>query len=277
LTATRPAPRPVRVPMDPRIRARRAAVRRDEGRRRLRMLVSGLVVASAIGVAVALVDSPWFSVQHVTVEGNRATPTAAIVAASGLCGAARPPRCAGPPLVALDAAGAARRVERLPFVAHASVLRRWPDGVLVVVREHRGVAVAKDRRGFALVDREGEILATAGAPWPGFVRLAGVVADGAAGSRLPRAADAALRVAAGLPEALRGEVAAVRSDAGGVELELSGGGVVQLGGPDRLAAKLDALVALLRAGGIPQGAVADLRVPEVPTVTPGSAGGGSKG
>ena len=68
----------------------------------------------------------------------------------------------GQPMVDLDAAGAARRVEALPWVASASVHRSWPGTVRVdVVERVPAVAEPLQAGGFRLVDGEGRAIADA--------------------------------------------------------------------------------------------------------------------
>jgi len=55
--------------------------------------------------------------------------------------------------------------EKLPWVRHAEVRRRWPDGIEVAIEEH--VAVARWKQGEAdvrLVNQQGEIFVAGGAP-----------------------------------------------------------------------------------------------------------------
>jgi len=63
----------------------------------------------------------------------------------------------------LDEARAA--FEKLPWVRHAEVRRRWPDGIEVAIEEH--VAVARWKQGETdarLVNQQGEIFVAGGAP-----------------------------------------------------------------------------------------------------------------
>src|SRR5207253_795999 len=64
------------------------------------------------------------------------------------------------PMVALDEAAAAHRIERLPWVANARVRRRWPNTVSIQVRERAPAAsVPAAGGGWALVDDRGHVLA----------------------------------------------------------------------------------------------------------------------
>jgi hypothetical protein len=107
--------------------------RRQEGRRRLRLLAGAGVVA-VIGLAgVAVVESPLMAVRTVHLTGAAHESRAQILAVSGLG--------AKPAMIDLNAAAVARRIETLPWVATARVTRQWPSSVTVQVTERVAVAV----------------------------------------------------------------------------------------------------------------------------------------
>lgn len=250
-----------RPPIDPRIRARRTAVTRARGRRRLSGLVVGLVVLVVVAGTLALLHSPLFSARHVTVRGEAHTPRAAVVAAAGLRD--------HPPLVDVSPGAAARRIEALPWVATATVTRRWPDAVAVRITERRAVAVVAGPAGVALVDATGRVLAVQPDAPAALPALDGVGRPAAPGRQLGPAAGPALSVAARLPVALRGPVRSVTVAAGGeVTLGLTGGLTATLGSTEDLTAKFESLAAVL-AGAQPKGpAVIDVSVPSEPLVGP---------
>lgn len=277
----RPAParpplaRPA-LPMDTRIRARRIAVVREEGRRRLRVLFGVAAVVSLGGVAAALSRSPLLDVDHVRVLGAERTAPAAVVRAGGLADQ--------PLMVSVDTGAVSRRVEALPWVLDARAERRWPGTVRIEVTEREPAAVVPvdGGRRWALVDATGQVLAVEGERPPGLPALGGVSVPGPPGRRLGPAARAALQVVTSLPATLAARVADVAATPTGVELALTGpGAVVRLGEATELPAKLAALTALLaRDGGpgmrgdpVPGGgvfadvAVIDVRVPSAPVLT----------
>ena len=81
-TGTVVTPRPPRV--DPRIRARRIAVAREQGRRRLRVVLVLLSLIVVAGTAWLIVHSPFLDVDHIVVAGVPESRVAAVVAASGI-------------------------------------------------------------------------------------------------------------------------------------------------------------------------------------------------
>jgi cell division protein FtsQ len=250
------------VVMDPRIRQRRIDVRRREGRRRLRLVVAACVSATAIAAAWAVSRSALLDVDHVRLTGAEHTQPLAVIQTAG--------SLPGRPMIDLDEGLAASRIERLPWVAEATVRRKWPNTVVIDVRERAPAASvpAKDG-GWVLVDGTGRVLepvAEAPADRP---LLEGVPQAGAPGTEVAATTRAALEVARSLSPAMRLHVEAVtRAAEGELELRLRADGIVHLGDRESLAAKLLAAEAVLAhvrdANAV---ATLDVRVPETPVLT----------
>jgi cell division protein FtsQ len=264
LTSTTDSRRPVPA-IDPRIRARRIAVQRDEGRRRLHRLgLVGAVAAIALG-AVGVAGSPLLDVDGVVVAGSTRLDPAAVVAASGIE--------RGAPLVTLDVGAAVEGVRALPWVADVVVRRSWPGTVEIAVLERQPVAALLGAGGTAaLVDADGRVLADVAPEAAGAVLVAGLDGAGRPGSTVPAAARGALDLAAGLPADLLPAVErVVVAPDGDLRLELAPDGgapaTVLLGSPDQLQAKLTALVTVLTAVDLAEVAVLDLAVPSAPALT----------
>jgi cell division protein FtsQ len=249
--------------MDPRIRRRRVEVQRQEGRRRLRVLV-GITAVVAVGCGGwAATGSPLLDVDHVVVDGATRTPVADVVTATGIR--------AGRPMVDVDVRGAERAVDALPWVQHATVHRQWPGRVRVVVTERRPVAVTGAGDGAsALVDASGRVLAEVEAPPGGLAALSGLPPPGPPGSVLAPEGIAALSVALALPAELRDRTAGVAptsGSAGEVELHLAPDGTIRLGPPDHLQAKFNAIRAVMAQVDLRNLAVLDVRRPDSPVLT----------
>lgn len=249
--------------MDPRIRRRWLDVRRQEGRRRLRVLI-GTTAVSAIGCGGwAATGSPLLDLDRVVVEGAEHTPPADARRASGLH--------RGEALVDVDSAAAARGVETLPWVESATVGRQWPGTVRIRVVERRPVAVIASGSGApALVDATGRVLEEVEAVPPDLALLTGLAPAGPPGSTLPPEAVAALSVAVALPAELRARTAGVAPDGstrGEVEIRLTPEGSVRLGPPVDLDRKFDAVRAVLAQVDLRNLAVIDVRRPESPVLT----------
>jgi cell division protein FtsQ len=248
--------------IDPRIRARRAEVLRTEARRRLRV---ALVVLGVVVVVVAgwtALHSRLFAARVVTVVGAVRTPVGQIVAAAGLSG--------HPPLIDVGAA-AAEGVERLPWIANATVAREWPDGVRITVEERTPVATVREglaSAGWALVDRTGRVLALEGKPQAGLPRVAGTEPPGPPGSTAG-GLGAALRVTTSLPKAFAGQVASVTENRDGdVTLKLTSVLTVYLGSTGRLSQKYEDVAAILQGADLLSGSTIDVAAPATPVVKP---------
>ena len=151
---TKAAP-PKRPPVDPRLRDRWIAARREEGRRRLRIVLIAVGIVVALAVAWALIASPFLDVDRIEVKGATQTSIADIERASGID--------RGDPMVWLDTGEAADGIDALPWVRAAHVHREWPGTVRITVTERVAVAWV-DASGPTLVDRTGRVLARVAAP-----------------------------------------------------------------------------------------------------------------
>ena len=252
-----------RPKIDPRIRQRRIEVKRDEGRRRLRVILACVTVASLAGVGVAATRSALLDVDHVTVRGASRTAPADVVAAAGLNRRRF--------MIDVDGQSIARRVDRLPWVAATTVSRRWPGTVTLTVRERTAIAVlAGPQNTFSLVDATGRVLQGSAQPQPGLVVIAGGEPAPAPGQLAGPAARAAVEVAAAIPSDLRGRVSGLSLVAGGeVELRLSGSGgpTVRFGSAEDVPAKMTALSTLVAKANLTGATVIDVRVPAAPVLT----------
>lgn len=196
-TGTRERPR-----MDPRIARRRVEVRRQEGRRRLRVLI-GLAVASA--VLLLLVGSLWtpiFKVRHVRVDfGTRAAGSdlksmskRQVVAAAGLAKQRL--------MIDVNGAAIARRLDAVPLLGDARVSIAWPGTVSITVAERQAVATvaAGAQQGrppqWVSVDKTGRVLSVTSAPVGGLPVIYGAGSLPAPGGWFPGSAGPSAPVAA---------------------------------------------------------------------------------
>jgi cell division protein FtsQ len=255
--------RPSTAPIDPRIRARRIAVRRDEGRRRLHRLTA-LGVILAVGVASVLVTrSPLLDVDRVAVSGAAHTSPDAVRTATGIRRHS--------PMTDLDLGRARDGVLLLPWVKTVSISKQWPGTVKVSVVERNAVAAAPATAGgYVLVDAEGRLLEAVPAPPAGVAVLVDVAPAGAAGGVLDPSAGATLAVARALPKELVPQVAGVVATADGVALRLAVGGTVRLGATDGLGPKLLAVATFLAQVDLTDLCTLDVRVPSAPSLTRGT-------
>lgn len=243
----------------PRVWQRRVAVLREQGHRRLRWIVGGVVVLVVLCVALLVLHTPLLALRNATVRGAQHTGTEAVLQAAGLLD--------HPPLIDVDPKSAAAHIEKLPWVAHAVVARHWPDSVTITVTERQALgSVARPGGGVAVVDASGRVLAWESAPSPGLVLVAPVT-PGRPGTVLASSARPALEVASALPPTLAGRVVNVTAGTRGVvSLDLGGGVSAVLGSTAGLEAKLTALASVLAGAHVSPPAVIDVTVPDEPTV-----------
>ncbi len=254
--------------MDPRIARRREDIARRRSRRRTRVLLAIVVVAALGAGAWSLLHTGLFAARVVTVVGSSETPSARVIAAAGLA--------RQPPLVDVDPGAASAAVERLPWVASATVVRHWPDAVVITVRQRTPVAVVTRPAApgapatWDEVDATGRVLGVTAAPPSYLVHLGVPGVPGPPGSRLGQAARSGALVAATLPPAFAAQVTAVTvGPQGQVSLTLTTPVSVQLGTSAQLPAKYEDVAALLAGATLRAGDVIDVSVPGSPTVTSG--------
>jgi len=244
-----------------RMLARRVAVARASGRRRLRVFITGVVVVGASAGAFGLAHSSLFSARTVRVTGAVHTTRAAILAVSALDRA--------PPLIDVNAIADAHAIERLPWIKTASVVVSFPSSVAVSVTERRAVAAVRlAGRGFALVDATGRVLADAAARPAGIVLVGGLTPLPSPGGSV-RGAAGVLATAAALPVSLVGRITVLRFQRGlGIIAELGSSAQVILGTTADLSAKFVALATVLNDVSTEGIATIDLRAPSDPVLTP---------
>jgi cell division protein FtsQ len=243
--------------MDPRIRDRRIEVRREAGRRRLRLLLLAMGTFVVLGLGYLLVQSAMLDVDHVRVAGVRNLSEDDVLDAAAVEH--------GMPLLRVDTGAIARRVEALPWVEEASVHRDFPGMLRITVVEHEAVAFVRGAAGgVGLVAPDGRVIATAPAAPAGAVEILGLRRVPDVGSLVspPRAA----QVASALPDELATQIVAIDVGGDGVALRLARGGEVRLGTLDDLPAKAASAIAVLARIGDEPIAYLDVSTPESPVV-----------
>jgi cell division septal protein FtsQ len=249
--------------MDPRISARRSAVLKAQGRRRL------ILIGVALGVSVLvvggwfLVHTSIFSARSVSVTGNVHETSAEVVAQAGLADR--------PPLLDVDAGAAAARLEQLPWVRSATVHVSWPDGVHIAVTEETARFTAATAGGkWELLSNDGRVLGDSPARPPGLLLLTVPQPPGEPGTVLSTKDAPGLRVASSLPASFVGQVTGVTVEpAGWVQLALTTPIVVDIGNAVELTAKYEDVSSILSGATLHNGDVIDVSVPDAPTVTAG--------
>ena len=223
-------PRPNRrPPVDPRIRARRIEVAREQGRKRLRVLLAGLSVFVLAGTGFLIVRSPFLDVDHIVVTGVPADRDAAIIAASGVH--------RRDPLLFVSTAAIARRVDTVPGIGSAQVTRDFSGTVRIHVKQ-LGVALwaRRPNGGVVLIGFDGRVQRAAPTPPPNVVELRGLAKVPAPGGTI--AVSAVTGVMAQFPRAFAQRIGAISAASpNDVRVDLIAGGEIRLGDFDLLHSK----------------------------------------
>ena len=248
-----------RPAVDPRIAQRREEVHAAEARRRRALLIGLVVVVALVGAGFGATRSPLLDVDHVRIEGAASTPPAEIVRTARLD--------RHPAMTDVDPVAARQRLEALPWVARARVVRRWPSTVDVQILERSpAVAVPAPAGGWLTVDATGRVLAAEPDAPPDLLTVQPAQPPPAPGSRLDPATRGALRVLAVLPKPLEARVTALAVSGQDVTITIDGHVPVAFGAPTDAGAKLVALTTLLERVDLKGVTGIDVRVPTAPVV-----------
>jgi cell division protein FtsQ len=224
-------------------------VKATKRRRLWRAAFFALAAAGLLGAAAWVLFGPrLLVVRSVIVTGTHLVPRAEVLAVAGI----RP----GTPLIRVNTAQVAGRVDTIMQVRSARVTRSWPDRLVIVVQERTpalaltgpGKGDGEVGGGYALVDADGVVVQWA-ARRPADLPLYPNAAATASLRGDPDLA-AAAAVLAELPAWLRHSVVSITAPAPDqVTLRLAGPRyqiTVLWGGTDSAAAKTAELAALLR-------------------------------
>lgn len=198
---------------------------------------------AAVGVAGAaawiLFGSPLLVVRSVTVSGTRLVPRSEVLASSGVQ--------LGTPLIRVNTARTAARIEQITQVRSVQVTRSWPNRLVIVVRERTPVLVLPAYGGgYDLADAHGVVLQRV-ARRPADLPLYPTVAPEGALRGDPDLT-AAAAVLGELPARLRRSVISVTAPhPDQVTLRLAGGVTVLWGDTGRAGIKARELAVLRRS------------------------------
>ena len=247
--------------IDPRIRARRIAVLREQGRRRLRVVLVGVCAVLVGAGAWGLTLTPAMDIDRITISGTAAARTDEILE--------RAQMRTGLPMAFLDVDETEKAVSALPWVKSARVRRDWPATVRIDVVPRVPAAVVPTGTGrTALIDASGYVIGwTASTSAEAVLVHLSVPFNGSLGG-IHTAADGPLAVAAAMPDDLRDWVSTVTVDPAGEELglELSGGAAVILGEAVLLEAKMSAVRSVLAGTDLECVTEIDVTMPDIATV-----------
>lgn len=214
-----------------------ARMRSRERWRRLSVTVTVALILLFVVAYVVVWHTSLFAVTNVRVVGEKNVSAQQVISTSALG--------TGTPLVSVDTAGAAARVERIPQVASAQVSLSWPHTVVITVTERVPAALIPDGSSYDVVDVSGVVFGTVTQPTTGLAVIQ-VQGGPAVKAAVVPGALAALKA---LPVNLARQVTGISaSSAYSISLTLRGGVSVNWGGGDDAAAKAADLGALMRQG-----------------------------
>lgn len=187
--------------MDPRIARRRVEVRREEGRRRLRVLIGCASAAAVVCLLAASLWTPLFKVRHVRVAitpagaGPGSPSTDGAPAGSAQVSAKQVVAAAGFAkqrlMIDVSASATARRLDAVALLGAAHVSVDWPGTVVISVAVRRPVAQVPEaappaRQGgaprWATLDATGRVLWVSTSATPGLPVIYGAGPVPATGS-----------------------------------------------------------------------------------------------
>ena len=235
-----------------RFRLRRIAVRREEGRRRLRWFtVLGLGVAGII-LVLLLLTSPLLSVRKVEVEG--------VVYANPELVASIVDSIDGEPILTVDLDAAEEKLLVIPWVRQARVSMHLPSRVTIEVVERAPIAFFRSVDGFnRVIDRDGRVLDVIEGDPVDFTPIIGTGPNLSAGQNTEQPFLGAAELINALPSELRSRLLRVTvSPEGEVSLALTNDVEVLFGRPDDFQAKLVGVVNEIKRQGSRRYAIIDV-------------------
>jgi cell division protein FtsQ len=253
-TTTRPVETATRIPIDPKVKARRNAVARQKMLRRRYIVLSVASVLLVLALAAGSFLTPIFNVDHVHIRGE------SFLTAEQVLDGSRIRR--GEPLIFVDAQDSAARIRQIPWVASARVKRVFPGTVRITITERVPYAyIESGPSQFSLIDANGRVLDTRQAQPDTLIRVDGVGSTPAPGRFLRdrSALDALLALPPGLRSLVKiatlteGQLSFLLVD----DLQLLFGDVANVAAKGAVA---EAVIAQL-SGGV---RVVDVRVPSAP-------------
>ena len=232
--------------MDPRLRARRVAVKRAQGRKRLLWVAAIGGVVLVVVAVLAVFASSLFSVEVIDVQGAVYSQ-----ARYGEQFQRVIDEMQSDPVLLVDTRRAERELESIPWVERAFVRTDFPNRVVIDIRERRPLATyqGSDER-YRVIDADGRVLDVLVGRPVDYMLLSGVGPDLEPGSMSGTQFAEAAQMVGALPSELRAitESASVDATTGDLGLQLAGGVSVRIGTFDRLDAKLARLLQQVRDG-----------------------------
>lgn len=228
----------------------------------------GLTPFIVVAIGYAWLQSPFARADRVVVSGLNRVEFGEVVVASNVLHAQ---------LIDIDPAAAEAKLEALPFVRDATVVRDWPNAVNIDVVEREPVgSFANADATWSIVDAEGRVLGISPGIYPSHPALVGFGAPPAPGEFMTGEGVAALLEAgATVPLELWQNIATLElGDDGQISAMLGDWQtVVLLGDADDLGRKYRSLASVLVSTDLDGVSVIDVRVPDAPVLIRGAPTG----
>ncbi len=253
--------RDIRRGIEPRMRERRVAVKRAQGRKRLKWAAIASAAVIIVVGTLALLGSGLFAIEEdqVFLTGNVYTDPEQLQSVID--------DLVGTPVLVADTQGAERELESIPWVDEARVRTDFPHGVTIEIREREAISTF---RGpdllFRVLDRDGRVLDVIDKFPIAYVLIGGPdPVDLDPGEFAPRGYAAASELSKNLTGSVRGRVDRIDVAADGTQLVmyLVDGVEVRFGEARDLFAKLVRLETVLSSGGASESTVIDVSTNEV--------------
>jgi cell division protein FtsQ len=229
--------------MDPRVRARRIAVRRAKGRKRLIWVAIAAAILVVLVGAVAVLASSLFDVRTVDVQGAVYTDPAQLSEiVDGLKGDA---------ILLVDTRAIERQLESIAWVESARVSTQFPHDVFIDIRERKPIATfAGSDNKFRVIDRDGRVLDVVDGVPIDYMLITGANPDVDRGQFAGRPFASAAQLAIALPPEIRALTESIGVDAtsGNLTLQMRDDLLVQLGPAADLSGKLVRLLSVVQGG-----------------------------
>jgi cell division protein FtsQ len=255
--------RDIRRGIEPRMRERRVAVKRAQGRKRLKWVALVVAILFVVVGALALLGSSLFAIKadQISVTGDVYTDPERLQAVID--------DLVGTPALLADTQAAERELESIPWVADARVRTDFPHRASIEIREREAIATYQgpDQR-FRVLDREGRVLDVLDGYPLAYLLLGGPdPVDLEPGEFAPRGYAAASELAKNLTGSVRlpgrVEIIEVTADGSRLIMRLNDGTEVRFGEARELFAKLVRLETVLSSGESLESSVIDISTSEV--------------
>ena len=229
--------------MDPRVRARRIAVRRAKGRKRLIWVAIAAAILLVLVGAVAVLASSLFDVRTIDVQGAVYTDPQQL---SEIVDKVR-----GEAILLVDTRQIERELEGIAWVESARVSTDFPHRVFIDIRERKPIATFAGSDGkFRVIDRDGRVLDVVDGVPIDYMLVTGANPDVDRGQFAGRPFASAAQLTIALPGEIRVLTSSIGVNAttGDLTMKLGDKLEVQLGPTADLSSKLVRLLSQVRDG-----------------------------